>query len=655
MSAQGGPPSEPHGSTAGSPASSVAGRALHHLDQSPEPDGRSEDGRAGDFDRDELDDEADEAASTSTGRGRSPEPPSSAVPPPAGAATASTSEASSSRVIPQAPGTKTQAAFVHKLWSMLETPSLSHLISWTEDGKSFIVHHPAEFARVVLPQYFKHSNFSSFIRQNFYSFSKVSDFPSSSKPHLTNADGSNVQTWEFRNPHFQRDRPELLSRIKRKTAKSNNNPSPSSVKRRSSVTTLTSLRPGRRDSVTSADEREREQERPMVAGLAGAAMAAGGLTRPAREDAPHQPPSDFAPPTKRVAAGLADFAPYPSDEGRRGHDEPVHPVSAPRSPSAYSRHAAPHPPAPPSFASTANPAYSPGTRAYHIPPASSYPGLRHPYGDDALARQVHSLEAQVRSLGDALYHTQHELAAQRSSTFGIMHSLLSVVASMDSEGRRKDELEACAFALSKLSPEASPTQFGYGPFVAPHYGGPGMPSWSSYPFPMGTLHSPRPSTSTSQQFYYNRVPAVESYTRASRPDVSLPADGPTRPPSRSADGAYAPPSANHDHPSKAALSHSASAPLPPPSRPSSSQAAATHSHAHSYPSPRLSWAGGASGGPNAPGAAEASNGRTTTLPPLSSLLNPTGPPPPFGSSTGHGRTLEGVQEEDERARKKLRQ
>ncbi|PRQ71416.1 HSF-type DNA-binding-domain containing protein [Rhodotorula toruloides] len=57
--------------------------------------------------------------------------------------------------------------------SMLEDPSLRKYIAWSEDGKSFLVFNPSEFAREVLPRYFKHSNFSSFLRQcNFYNWSK---------------------------------------------------------------------------------------------------------------------------------------------------------------------------------------------------------------------------------------------------------------------------------------------------------------------------------------------------------------------------------------------------------------------------------------------------------------------------------------------------
>ncbi|GAA6031637.1 hypothetical protein JCM8097_006560 [Rhodosporidiobolus ruineniae] len=669
----------------------------HSLEHTPEPDAHSEHshegGRGeGDDERDELEDEADEAASTSTGRARSPDATMAASTSASDGGATLVGEASSSRAVPQAPGTKTQAAFVHKLYSMLETPSLSHLISWSEDGKSFIIYHPSEFARLVLPQYFKHANFSSFIRQgNFYHFSKISDVPGTpAKTIHLNADGTPVQTWEFRNPNFQRGRPDLLARIKRKTAKSNSNPSPSTVKRRSSVSTLASLRPGGRlESVVSSEqeyEREREEqqrERQVIGGLAGAAMAARGVTRPPLrseysnssvvEEAP--PP----PPPKRIAPGLADFAPYPSEEHRRVKEEPMEPQTNTRSP-PHPRHAVPLPSGaayPPS-----NPAYSPGTRSYHLPPTAPYPGMRYSHAtEDPYARQVYSLESQVRQLGEALYHTQHEFAVYRTSAYGVLHSMLGLVASMDPEGRRKEEVEACSFALAKLSPEASPTQNPHSTFpYPPPYGA--HPSWSAYPFgappPSSLLHSPRPSTSASQQFYYNRVPAVESYTRSSRPEPAPPSSS-SHPhhqhpaesrPSSAAHHAY-PPSAPTSHgssssgtpsfdPSFSKPSQPAAAPssnaLPPLARPPSS-GPPSHPFAstqQAYPSPRLSWAGGGPGA-GAPGSRPGSRGGDaaggkagTTLPPLSSLLNPAGPP-----VSAERRGAE--ETDDERARKKLRQ
>ncbi|KAI7884574.1 hypothetical protein K492DRAFT_173825 [Lichtheimia hyalospora FSU 10163] len=109
---------------------------------------------------------------------------------------------------------RTQAAFVNKLYKMLEDPSIHHLISWSENGELFSVSNPTSFSKVVLPQYFKHNNWQSFDRQlNMYGFHKVNDMIHS---NLTNEN----QNWEFRHPSFKRGAVDDLKNIKRKSAKS---------------------------------------------------------------------------------------------------------------------------------------------------------------------------------------------------------------------------------------------------------------------------------------------------------------------------------------------------------------------------------------------------------------------------------------------------
>ncbi|KAJ2845189.1 Heat shock transcription factor, partial [Coemansia brasiliensis] len=107
----------------------------------------------------------------------------------------------------------TVTPFLNKLYSMVDDSSSDDLIRWSADGNSFVVLRHEDFAKEVLPRFFKHSNFSSFVRQlNMYGFHKV--------PHLQQggliADGPEAESWEFNNENFQRGQPDLLHFIRRK-------------------------------------------------------------------------------------------------------------------------------------------------------------------------------------------------------------------------------------------------------------------------------------------------------------------------------------------------------------------------------------------------------------------------------------------------------
>lgn len=109
-------------------------------------------------------------------------------------------------------GPKTRPAFVLKVWNMVNDPANHDYIRWTDDGQAFVVVHREDFMKLILPNYFKHNNFASFVRQlNMYGWHKVQDVTSGTMKEGTNLDDA----FQFKNPDFIRGREDLLDNIVR--------------------------------------------------------------------------------------------------------------------------------------------------------------------------------------------------------------------------------------------------------------------------------------------------------------------------------------------------------------------------------------------------------------------------------------------------------
>ncbi|XP_019193437.1 PREDICTED: heat stress transcription factor A-4c-like [Ipomoea nil] len=97
-------------------------------------------------------------------------------------------------------GSASPAPFLAKTYELVDDRANSAVVSWSRGGRSFVVWNPPEFARDLLPKYFKHNNFSSFIRQlNTYGFRKI-----------------DAEQWEFANDEFIRGQTHLLKNIHRR-------------------------------------------------------------------------------------------------------------------------------------------------------------------------------------------------------------------------------------------------------------------------------------------------------------------------------------------------------------------------------------------------------------------------------------------------------
>jgi hypothetical protein len=98
-----------------------------------------------------------------------------------------------------------QSRFLLKLYQILEEDKYKDIIHWGENGKYFEIENVHDFTEKILPQYYNHNNYSSFVRQlNMYDFHKKK----------TNSEGH-----AFQHSRFIKGQQELIKTILRKKKK----------------------------------------------------------------------------------------------------------------------------------------------------------------------------------------------------------------------------------------------------------------------------------------------------------------------------------------------------------------------------------------------------------------------------------------------------
>ena len=59
---------------------------------------------------------------------------------------------------------KKKRTFLSKLYDILNNTTYKKIIYWNKEGKGIIIANIYEFSNMVLPKYYNHSNYTSFVK-----------------------------------------------------------------------------------------------------------------------------------------------------------------------------------------------------------------------------------------------------------------------------------------------------------------------------------------------------------------------------------------------------------------------------------------------------------------------------------------------------------
>ena len=98
--------------------------------------------------------------------------------------------------------------FLLQLYHILEDDKYKDIIHWGDNGKYFVIENVHDFTEKILPKYYNHNNYSSFVRQlNMYDFHKKK---------------TNSEVHSFQHSKFIKGEEELIKTINRKRKKDKN-------------------------------------------------------------------------------------------------------------------------------------------------------------------------------------------------------------------------------------------------------------------------------------------------------------------------------------------------------------------------------------------------------------------------------------------------